>query len=188
MIKTILSADAMLKHNYHSCFPNRGVSSACFEVFVHLSHRCCSARQILGYDIILDSNLNPWVLEVNHSPSFTCDSPLDKEVLHHHFTTQHHHFTTASPPHHPTSSLHHPASSPPQIKEEVITDAMRMVDISHKDVQRCKAHERSGSNHHISVVSHDHRAKMQARISASIDGRAADASAKVCCCAALACL
>jgi hypothetical protein len=29
---------------------------------------------------MLDSKLKPWVLEVNHSPSFTCDSDLDKEI------------------------------------------------------------------------------------------------------------
>ena len=37
-------------------------------------------RQVLGYDVILDHKLRPWLLEVNHSPSFTCDSPLDKDV------------------------------------------------------------------------------------------------------------
>ncbi|KAI9338783.1 putative tubulin-tyrosine ligase family protein, partial [Obelidium mucronatum] len=36
--------------------------------------------EILGFDIFLDKKLKPWVLEVNHSPSFTCDSPLDLEV------------------------------------------------------------------------------------------------------------
>lgn len=53
--------------------------------------RFCSARarlakltsglpQLLGFDVLLDSDLNPWVLEVNHSPSFTCDSPIDLEL------------------------------------------------------------------------------------------------------------
>ncbi|KAJ3083400.1 Tubulin polyglutamylase ttll6 [Quaeritorhiza haematococci] len=38
--------------------------------------------EILGFDIFVDSKLKPWVLEVNHSPSFTCDSELDYEIKH----------------------------------------------------------------------------------------------------------
>jgi tubulin polyglutamylase TTLL6/13 len=36
--------------------------------------------QILGFDIMLDHQCKPYLLEVNHSPSFTCDSPLDAKV------------------------------------------------------------------------------------------------------------
>ena len=35
---------------------------------------------ILGMDIILDSNIKPWLLEVNHTPSFATDSPLDATI------------------------------------------------------------------------------------------------------------
>jgi tubulin polyglutamylase TTLL6/13 len=38
--------------------------------------------EVLGFDIILDSKLKPWLLEVNHSPSFTTDSALDQEIKH----------------------------------------------------------------------------------------------------------
>ena len=36
--------------------------------------------QILGFDIILDKNCKPYLLEVNHAPSFATDSPLDYEI------------------------------------------------------------------------------------------------------------
>ena len=36
--------------------------------------------QVLGFDIMIDKNFRPWLLEVNQSPSFATDSPLDYEV------------------------------------------------------------------------------------------------------------
>ena len=33
-----------------------------------------------GYDIMLDSDLNPWLLEVNLAPSLSADSPLDYNI------------------------------------------------------------------------------------------------------------
>jgi tubulin polyglutamylase TTLL6/13 len=36
--------------------------------------------ELLGFDVMLDSNLKPWILEVNHSPSFTTDTPLDFKI------------------------------------------------------------------------------------------------------------
>jgi tubulin polyglutamylase TTLL6/13 len=33
--------------------------------------------ELLGIDIMIDSNAKPWLLEVNHTPSFATDTPLD---------------------------------------------------------------------------------------------------------------
>lgn len=39
------------------------VNSMCFE--------------ILGFDVLIDEKLKPWLIEINHAPSFATDTPLD---------------------------------------------------------------------------------------------------------------
>lgn len=56
IVKTLISAHPILKHNYHTCFPNHTTCSACFE--------------ILGFDVLLDHRLRPWVLEVEEHHTF----------------------------------------------------------------------------------------------------------------------
>ncbi|XP_004693060.2 PREDICTED: neugrin [Condylura cristata] len=68
IIKTVISAHSVLRHNYRTCFPQ------------YLSGGICACFEILGFDILLDHKMKPWLLEVNHSPSFTTDSSLDREV------------------------------------------------------------------------------------------------------------
>lgn len=36
--------------------------------------------EILGFDFMIDSALKPWLIEVNHLPSFATDSPLDVRI------------------------------------------------------------------------------------------------------------
>lgn len=35
---------------------------------------------MLGLDVFLDDKLKPYVLEVNHTPSFSTDTPLDSLI------------------------------------------------------------------------------------------------------------
>ena len=67
VVKTILSAQPHIAQTYNSCTTSTsGRRSQCFEV--------------LGFDIMLDKKLNPWLIEVNHSPSFRASSPLDAQI------------------------------------------------------------------------------------------------------------
>ena len=65
-IKAILSAQPHLSHQYRSYQIDDYENSACFE--------------ILGFDIMLDDKCKPYLLEINHAPSFGTDSPLDEKI------------------------------------------------------------------------------------------------------------
>eukprot|EP01064_Diplonema_japonicum_P007979 TRINITY_DN15557_c0_g2_i2.p1 TRINITY_DN15557_c0_g2~~TRINITY_DN15557_c0_g2_i2.p1 ORF type:complete len:512 (+),score=107.03 TRINITY_DN15557_c0_g2_i2:892-2427(+) len=63
-VKTLLSVNEQLKYSYRAAFPgDEDTGGSCFE--------------ILGFDVLVDKHMQPWLLEVNHAPSFTCDSGLD---------------------------------------------------------------------------------------------------------------
>lgn len=36
--------------------------------------------QILGFDILIDEKSQPYLLEVNHTPSFVADTPFDHKI------------------------------------------------------------------------------------------------------------
>ncbi|XP_037073354.1 tubulin polyglutamylase TTLL5-like [Pollicipes pollicipes] len=52
------------------------VTTAC-KMFVPARRNCF---ELYGFDILIDSSLRPWLLEVNLSPSLGCDTPLDSKV------------------------------------------------------------------------------------------------------------
>ena len=63
IIKSIISVE----------FP---VNSAC-KMFVPHRNNCF---ELYGFDILVDSDLKPWLLEVNLSPSLNVDSPIDVKI------------------------------------------------------------------------------------------------------------
>ena len=40
--------------------------------------KCC--MEILGFDIMLDTNMKPWLLEVNSSPAMSMETDVDHVV------------------------------------------------------------------------------------------------------------
>lgn len=61
-IKTVLSVENPIVTNMGSCRSK----TSCFEVY--------------GFDVIIDANFKPWLLEVNVSPSLSSSSPMDKYI------------------------------------------------------------------------------------------------------------
>lgn len=62
---TVISIQPYLSTNYKTAIPSvNDKKSRCFE--------------ILGFDILIDKKLKPWLLEVNWSPSLATESPFDK--------------------------------------------------------------------------------------------------------------
>ncbi|KAK3777662.1 hypothetical protein RRG08_021773 [Elysia crispata] len=68
IVRTLLVAEPHVLHAYRMCRPGvpSGSDSVCFEV--------------LGFDIMIDRKLRPWLLEINRSPSFGTDERLDFEI------------------------------------------------------------------------------------------------------------
>ncbi|XP_026879532.2 tubulin polyglutamylase TTLL5 isoform X3 [Electrophorus electricus] len=63
IIKAVLSAEMQIATACKMFVPHR---NNCFELY--------------GFDVLIDSNLKPWLLEVNLSPSLACDAPLDLKI------------------------------------------------------------------------------------------------------------
>ena len=66
IVKTVIAAQPLLRHQYRSCQSDDTENQMAFEV--------------LGFDVLIDRKCRPWLLEVNHTPSFKTDSPLDYKV------------------------------------------------------------------------------------------------------------
>ncbi|CDW87803.1 tubulin-tyrosine ligase family protein [Stylonychia lemnae] len=66
IVKTLITGQPHIAHLYRSSKPDDVENSMCF--------------QILGFDIFIDNKCKPWLIEVNQSPSFTTDTPLDFNI------------------------------------------------------------------------------------------------------------
>ncbi|XP_075964534.1 tubulin polyglutamylase TTLL5 [Anarhichas minor] len=63
IVKAVLSAELQIANACKMYVPHK---TNCFELY--------------GFDVLIDSNLKPWLLEVNLSPSLACDAPLDLKI------------------------------------------------------------------------------------------------------------
>lgn len=63
IIKTVISVEPIVNNAVEMYLPS---PNQCFELF--------------GFDILIDSKLDPWLLEVNLTPALACDSPLDQKI------------------------------------------------------------------------------------------------------------
>ena len=52
------------------------------SINMHLTH-AENCLELYGFDVLIDSDLRPWVLEVNLSPSLACEAPLDMKIKSH---------------------------------------------------------------------------------------------------------
>ncbi|KAL3896882.1 MAG: hypothetical protein SGCHY_003791 [Lobulomycetales sp.] len=73
ILKTIITIQPAVRKTLKACLKTERDPNNLFE----LGSQCF---EILGFDIFIDSKLKPWLLEVNHSPSFNCDSSLDRKI------------------------------------------------------------------------------------------------------------
>ena len=65
-VKTVIACFSQIASIYRVNKPHDLESSLC--------------HQVLGFDIFIDIKGKPWLIEVNQSPSFMTDSPLDEKV------------------------------------------------------------------------------------------------------------
>ncbi|XP_052777435.1 tubulin polyglutamylase TTLL7-like isoform X2 [Mya arenaria] len=68
IVKTMIVAEPYVLHSYRMCRPGAppASDSVCFEV--------------LGFDVLIDRKLRPWLLEINRSPSFGTDEKIDFDI------------------------------------------------------------------------------------------------------------
>ena len=78
--KTILSILPTLVTEYRATFGGEGGSSSASSSSSSGGLEGSRSFEILGFDILLDNKLQPYLIEVNHLPSFGTDAPLDKAI------------------------------------------------------------------------------------------------------------
>lgn len=67
IVKTLISVSGPITYQIKRFYKHNPITNnPCFELF--------------GFDVLIDENLYPWLLEVNTGPSLSCPSDLDRNV------------------------------------------------------------------------------------------------------------
>ncbi|GIL66458.1 hypothetical protein Vafri_19962 [Volvox africanus] len=111
---------------------------ACQNIIVNDRH----CFELYGYDIIVDDNLKPWLIEVNASPSLTTTTQADRLLKHRVISDT---LNIVTPP--DWLAITDPATLPPELREMDATEyafreqvgSMRLICDESEDYQRYKA-------------------------------------------------
>jgi tubulin polyglutamylase TTLL4 len=52
------------------------------DIFSKSNEHRTNCFELYGFDVLIDSKLKPWILEVNVCPSLSSSSPLDRKIKH----------------------------------------------------------------------------------------------------------
>lgn len=78
VVKTIISAEPLLWNGVEMYLPNTYQFDTSSQIDTKKKNNNCF--ELLGFDILVDDNFKPWLLEVNLSPSLNTDTQLDFKV------------------------------------------------------------------------------------------------------------
>ena len=63
IVKTVITGQPVIHQVHRTSLPNDIENETCFH--------------ILGFDVMIDRHLKPWLIEINHAPSLLTDSAFD---------------------------------------------------------------------------------------------------------------
>ena len=78
IIKTFVSVLPVLRHGIKGLFSQDLLNCGNSDRYKNRVNSLCF--EILGFDVLIDENLKPWLIEINHAPSFAADTPFDFKI------------------------------------------------------------------------------------------------------------